>query len=87
MPIEAHEIPRCPRLDGSTLRIVPAYTEAGQYGEANCLTVTDGERTVVYVPFAVARLRVVSADADYHLVDTGLRTDAARRTGIPRAGG
>jgi hypothetical protein len=47
---EAHEIPRCPNLDGSSLFIVPAYTEAGFYCEANCITVTDGERTVVYVP-------------------------------------
>jgi hypothetical protein len=43
-------LPRCPALDGSGLRIVPAYTEAGQFCEANCVTVTDGERTAVYVP-------------------------------------
>jgi hypothetical protein len=48
--MNANEIPRCEKMDGSTLRIVPAYTEAGRYQEANCITVTDGERTAVYVP-------------------------------------
>jgi hypothetical protein len=48
-PDWASVLPRCDRLDGSSLRIVPAYTEAGRYGEANCITVTDGERTAVYV--------------------------------------
>jgi hypothetical protein len=50
-------LPRCPALDGSTLRIVPAYTEAGQFCEANCVTVTDGERTAVYVPAVASRCR------------------------------
>jgi len=49
-PMRAPELPRCPKLDGSTLRIVPAYTEAGLRCEANCVTLTDGERTAVYVP-------------------------------------
>lgn len=43
-------LPRCQKLDGSTLAIVPSYTEAGSNCEANCITVTDGERTAVYVP-------------------------------------
>lgn len=54
--VDAEAIPRCEKLDGSSLRIVPAYTEAGYFCEANVLTVTDGTRTVVYVPFAVARV-------------------------------
>lgn len=49
--IEPEDIPRCPELDGSTLRIVPEYTEAGWFTEANVITVTDGERTALYVPF------------------------------------
>lgn len=44
------DLPRCDKLDGSSLSILPAYTEAGMFCEANCLTVTDGERTAVYVP-------------------------------------
>lgn len=48
------ELPRCEKLDGSTLRIVPAYTEAGQFCEANCVTITDGERTAIYVPLRVS---------------------------------
>jgi hypothetical protein len=49
----SENLPRCDKLDGSTLRIVPAYTEAGRYAEANCITVTDGERTAVYVPYRI----------------------------------
>lgn len=55
--IEADQIPRCEELDGSTLRILPAYTEAGQFCEARCIMVTDGERTAVYVPLKVAAPR------------------------------
>ena len=47
--IDRHSAPRCEKMDGSSLRIVPSYTEAGMFQEANCLTVTDGERTAVYV--------------------------------------
>lgn len=43
-------LPRCDKLDGSSLRIVSAYTEAGYFCEVNCVTITDGERTAVYVP-------------------------------------
>lgn len=43
-------LPRCENLDGTRLRIVPRYTEAGKFCEANCVTITDGERTAVYVP-------------------------------------
>jgi hypothetical protein len=46
-------LPRCSKMDGSTLRFVPSYTEAGWFVEANCVTITDGERTAVYVPFAI----------------------------------
>jgi hypothetical protein len=30
--------------------VVPAYVEAGWFSEANCVTLSDGEREVVYVP-------------------------------------
>lgn len=53
--MDREALPRCPALDGSTLRIVPAYTEAGRLCEANCVTITDGVRTAVYVPLATAR--------------------------------
>jgi hypothetical protein len=46
-------LPRCDKMDGSTLRIVPSYTEAGMYCEANCVTITDGERTALYVPIRI----------------------------------
>lgn len=51
----AEKIPRCEALDGSSLRIVPAYTEAGRLCEANAVTITDGERACVYVPFAAVK--------------------------------
>ena len=52
MTHEQHEqLPRCGKLDGSTLKIVPAYTEAGYFCEANCITVEDKDgRRAVYVP-------------------------------------
>ncbi len=50
MRLEQHDLPRCDKLDGSSLRIVHGNIEAGQFCEANCVTITDGERTVVYVP-------------------------------------
>lgn len=49
----AELVPRCVEMDGTTLRIVPAYTEAGYFQEANCVTITDGERTCVYVPYCL----------------------------------
>jgi hypothetical protein len=50
--INSELIPRCDKLDGSTLRIKPSYTEAGYFCEANCITVVDREgRTALYVPF------------------------------------
>lgn len=52
-----YALPRCDKLDGSSLRIVPAYTEAGRYCEANCIMVTDGERTAIYAP-----VRIVEPD-------------------------
>jgi hypothetical protein len=74
---EPHEIPRCASMDGTSLYIVPAYTEAGMYCEANCITVTDGERTVVYVPVAVAHAsHGVIGDPGYHVVDAGLSAPA-----------
>lgn len=53
-PLDPESIPRCDELDGSSLRIVRSYTEAGRFCEANCVTITDGERTCVYVPLTVA---------------------------------
>ena len=75
MHLEPHQIPRCPKLDGSTLRIVPAYTEAGEFGEANCITIADGERTVVYVPHAVAGSFLPQSDLNDHLVDASLTVE------------
>ena len=44
-------IPRCEKLDGSTLRIVHTYTEAGYFCEANCITIEDTEgRRALYGP-------------------------------------
>jgi hypothetical protein len=39
-------------LDLSKAEIVPAYVEAGWFTEANCVTLTDGEYTAVFVPVA-----------------------------------
>lgn len=45
-------LPRCGKLDGSTLKIVPSYTEAGYFTEANCVTIEDEEgRRAIYVPY------------------------------------
>lgn len=44
-------LPRCEQLDGSTLRIEPGNIEAGRFCEANCVRITDGERSAVYVPY------------------------------------
>jgi hypothetical protein len=44
-------------LDGEGLSIVPAYTEAGYFGEANVVTITDGERTALYVPLSPTRAK------------------------------
>lgn len=46
-------LPRSRDLNGAGLTIVPAYTEAGRYSEANCITVTDGERVAVYAAYSV----------------------------------
>lgn len=56
--MDRSKIPRCERMDGSTLSIVPAYTEAGKFKEANCVTITDGERSAVYVPLRAADRQV-----------------------------
>lgn len=55
--IAAEDVPRCSKMDGSTLTIIPNDVDAGWFGEANSITVTDGERTAVYVAF-----RKVDAD-------------------------
>ena len=47
-------LPRCEKLDGSTLRIVSTYTEAGYFCEANCVTIEDKEgRRALYAPVKV----------------------------------
>ena len=61
MEYEQDQLPRCEKLDGSTLRIVPGYTEAGRYCEANCVTITDGTRTAIYVPVRVVHAGATSA--------------------------
>lgn len=48
--VDESDLPRCDKLDGSTLKIVPRYIEAGRLCEANVITITDGERTAIYVP-------------------------------------
>jgi hypothetical protein len=45
-------------MDGGRLSIMPAYTGAGYFGEANA--VTDGERTALYVPLSSTRARGAS---------------------------
>lgn len=50
MMLEACDIPRCEAMDGTGLTIVPAYTEAGYFQEANAVTLTDGTRTAIYAP-------------------------------------
>ena len=54
--VDPSKLPRCRAMDGTTLqlRIVPSYIEAGAYQEANCVTLTDGERAAVYVPYALS---------------------------------
>lgn len=44
------DLPRCDEMDGSSLRILPRYTESGYFCEANVVWITDGTRTAVYVP-------------------------------------
>jgi len=48
--IESCDIPRCEAMDGTGLAIVPAYTEAGYFQEANVVMITDGTRTAIYAP-------------------------------------
>lgn len=57
------DLPRCEALDGSSLSIVPSYIEAGRLCEALSVTLTDGERTALYVPYArVERLLALLSD-------------------------
>ena len=47
-------LPRCGNLDGSSLKIVPSYTEAGYFTEANCITIADEEgRKALYVTYKI----------------------------------
>ncbi len=63
--LDQANLPRCSKHDGTTLKIVPAFTEPGAFEEVNAVTITDGERTAVYVPANVAR---PSSDNDGGLV-------------------
>jgi hypothetical protein len=47
------QIPRS--MEGEGLSIVPSYTEAGYFGEANVVTITDGTRTALYVPYKIVK--------------------------------
>ncbi len=38
--------------EGERLSILPRFTQAGYFGEANLVTITDGERTALYVPLS-----------------------------------
>ena len=47
-------------LQHDPTEIVPAYTEAGAYCEANCVTLTDGRDTAIFVPVeSISRFKVV----------------------------
>jgi len=49
--IDAEHLPRCENLDGTSLRIVPAYTDAGDFVEANRVIIEDKDRRrAVYAP-------------------------------------
>lgn len=52
--LDAEKLPRCESLDGSTLKIVPSYTEAGYFCEANCVEIEDeAGRRALYVPYKI----------------------------------
>jgi len=51
--LDPSEIPRS--MEGEGLTIVPGYTEAGYFGEANVVKITDGTRTALYVPYRVVK--------------------------------
>jgi hypothetical protein len=42
-------------MEGEGLSIVPFYTEAGYFGEANVVKITDGTRTALYVPYKIVK--------------------------------
>lgn len=47
--LDPSKLPRS--MEGEGLSIVPGYTEAGYFMEANVVRITDGERTALYVPY------------------------------------
>ena len=50
--------PRCDELDGSTLRIVPFYTEAGYFCEAQCIRIVDKDgREGIYSLYSVKNVQ------------------------------
>jgi hypothetical protein len=51
--IDHSELPRS--MEGEGLSIVPFYTEAGYFGEANVVKITDGTRTALYVPYKIVK--------------------------------
>jgi hypothetical protein len=53
--ISQEDLPRCQKLNGSSLSVVPGNIEPGAFCEANCVTITDGAREAVYVPLRSER--------------------------------
>ena len=49
-PDPGETLPRCDKLDGSSLSVVVGNIEAGYFCEAQAVTITDGTRSAVYVP-------------------------------------
>jgi hypothetical protein len=63
-PIAPWPSPRTRRykaaLQNDPVEILPEYTEAGAYCQANCVTLTDGKDTAIFVPVEpVERFRVI----------------------------
>jgi hypothetical protein len=43
-------------------RSPPSYTEAGMFCEANCITITDGDRTALYIPLRIVANEELAAE-------------------------
>lgn len=87
--IAPEDIPRCPELDGSTLKIMPSFAE----GEPTAIAVTDGERTAIYVPLlrdtavvtaAFDRLRIARGytEAGWYAEANVLQITDGKRTAV-----
>jgi hypothetical protein len=51
--IDPERLPRS--MEGEGLKILPFYTEAGRFTEANVIKVTYGTRIALYVPYQVCK--------------------------------